>query len=74
MNLREWIAREGITQREAAERLGVHEITLNRWLSGRMTPRRGQIAAIETLTGGAVLWADFSPPFLTIPAQSPVTP
>lgn len=55
MTLREWIATAGLTQRAAAERLGVHEITLNRWLTGRAIPRRDQMTLIGTMTDGAVL-------------------
>lgn len=55
MTLREWIATAGLTQRAAAERLGVHEITLSRWLTGRAIPRRDQMTLIGALTAGAVL-------------------
>lgn len=55
MTLREWIATAGLTQRAAAERLGVHEITLSRWLTGRAIPRRDQMTLIGAMTEGAVL-------------------
>lgn len=55
MTLREWIATAGLTQRAAAERLGVHEITLSRWLTGRAIPRRDQMTLIGTMTAGVVL-------------------
>ncbi len=59
MTLREWIAEQGLTQREAAERLDVHEITLNRWLNDKALPRRSQMARVQHMTGGAVGPADF---------------
>lgn len=61
MTLREWIAEQGLTQREAAERLRVHEITLNRWINGRAIPRREQMAAIRAETAEAVQPASFFP-------------
>jgi transcriptional regulator with XRE-family HTH domain len=51
MTLREWIADQQLTQREAAARLGVHEITLNRWLSGKAIPQRRQLEAIRQISG-----------------------
>ena len=33
--LKELIERAGITQAEAADKIGVHRITINRWLNGR---------------------------------------
>lgn len=59
MTLREWIATAGLTQRAAAERLGVHEITLSRWLTGKAIPRRDQMTLIGSLTAGAVLPGSF---------------
>ena len=59
MTLREWIEAQNITQREAAKRLGVHEITVNRHVSGKQIPRRELMAAIERITEGAVKPADF---------------
>lgn len=54
MTLREWIIRHGLTQRAAADRLGVHEITLNRWLNGHAIPRREQMDAIRVATDDLV--------------------
>ena len=54
MTLREWIGSQGLTQRAAADRLGVHEITLNRWLTGKAIPRREQMTAIREATAGQV--------------------
>lgn len=59
MNLREWITEQGLTQREAARRLGVHEITLSRWVMGRAVPRREWRDRIREVTGGAVGVATF---------------
>lgn len=59
MTLREWIAGEGLTQREAAERFGVHEITLSRWVNGRAIPRREQMTTIRVVTKEAVQPASF---------------
>ena len=54
MTLREWISEQGLTQRAAADRLGVHEITLSRWLTGKAIPRREQMASIRQETAGTV--------------------
>jgi transcriptional regulator with XRE-family HTH domain len=62
MTLREWIESQKLTQREAAARLGVHEITLNKWVNGRMIPRRAQMETVEARTGGAVCGRDFFAP------------
>jgi DNA-binding transcriptional regulator YdaS (Cro superfamily) len=61
MNLREWISRQGMTQREAAGLLCVHEITLNRWIMCRAVPRREQRDRIREVTGGEVGVESFFP-------------
>lgn len=54
MTLREWLRQQDMTQREAADRLGVHEITMCRYVSHKQIPRRDILAKIDALTGGAV--------------------
>ena len=62
MTLREWIIDQGLTQRAAADRFGVQEITLSRWLTGKAIPRRDQMAAIRDATGGRVEAGSFYQP------------
>lgn len=59
MTLREWITQNSMTQRQAAELLGVHEITLNRYVTGKQIPRRATMMAISKITSGAVCPIDF---------------
>ena len=62
MTLKEWLLKENMTQEAAAKRIGVHEITINRWINGRITPRRAQMARVEEITGGEVKPASFFEP------------
>jgi transcriptional regulator with XRE-family HTH domain len=59
MTLREWATSQNLTQRDLAQRIGVHEITMSRWINGHAIPRRYQMAFIEQMTAGAVRPADF---------------
>jgi transcriptional regulator with XRE-family HTH domain len=54
MTLREWLTKNSIPQREAAERLGVHLTTFNRWLNGHLMPSLDALRRIRALTEGAV--------------------
>jgi transcriptional regulator with XRE-family HTH domain len=70
MTLREWIKAQKISQREAASRLDVHLVTLNRWLCGHLMPSREALLRIRELTSGAVT-ADS---FVTTPPPPPRAP
>ena len=59
MTLRQWIETQNMTQQQAADLLGVHAVTLNRYLSGKLTPRRAMLEKVREVTGGAVQPADF---------------
>jgi transcriptional regulator with XRE-family HTH domain len=45
----------GLTQREAAERIGVDSITLSRWERGVHRPPRAALDALRTLYAGAAV-------------------
>lgn len=49
--LREWIERSKLTQRTAAELLGMHYTFVNQILSGRRSPALGTAVWIERITG-----------------------
>jgi len=52
--LREWTSREGITRREAADRLDVGIATLDSWLQGNRRPGLAAARIIEETTKGFV--------------------
>lgn len=54
ITLRDWVASEGLTQEQAAERINVHPITLNRWLNGKAMPQPKVMRRIQSATGGQV--------------------
>ena len=57
--LRGWTSREGITRREAAERLQVGVATLDSWLQGNRRPGLAAARVIEEATGGLVKTDDW---------------
>lgn len=59
MKLKDWRAREGMTQAQAAARLDVGVTTVSRWESGAVVPRQKQLAALRKMTKGAVGAVDF---------------
>jgi transcriptional regulator with XRE-family HTH domain len=59
MKLKDWRAREGVTQAQAASMIGVSVTTISRWESREVVPRQQQLAAIREATGGAVGAVDF---------------
>lgn len=76
MTLREWIAKEGITQRKAAKRLKTDAPTLSRWLSETFAPNMKRAYQIEKITKGHVpmwTWVAKKPPFVAEPTNG-VTP
>ena len=59
MKLRDWRKRDGITQAQAANRIGVSVTTISRWEAGEVVPRQQQLAAVRKVTRGAVGAVDF---------------
>jgi len=59
MKLDEWLIKEKLTQVAFAERLGVHPVTVSKWASDKMMPRRGQFRKISQVTGNQVTANDF---------------
>lgn len=49
-----WLARNGLSQRAFAERVGAHYTIISRVVGGKMTPSLELAVAIERETGGAV--------------------
>lgn len=60
MKLKDWRKRDGITQAQAANRIGVSVTTISRWEAGEVVPRQQQMAAIRKATKGAVGAVDFA--------------
>ena len=54
MDLAAFLAQAELTQTEFAARIGVHPITLNRWVNGHALPRRSAMVKIQEATGGQV--------------------
>lgn len=57
--LREWTSREGITRKQAADRLFVGLATLDSWLQGNRRPGLAAARVIEEATGGLVQTDDW---------------
>jgi transcriptional regulator with XRE-family HTH domain len=56
--LKDWIARRGLDQRQAAELLGFHEAFVSQLVNGRRSPGLNNAVIIERLTGIPVsAWA-----------------
>lgn len=62
MTLKEWMKREGLTQPEAAKRLGVSQQNVSNWVRGKNTPSLRVALAIARATRGAVTAADLAVP------------
>jgi DNA-binding transcriptional regulator YdaS (Cro superfamily) len=56
MTLGKWLSRVNppITQADLADKLGVDQTLVSKWLSGHRRPNVDNALAIERLTGGAV--------------------
>ncbi len=52
--LRQWIDRRGVNQREAAGLLGLNEVVLSQLLSGKRQPGLANAIRIERVTGISV--------------------
>jgi transcriptional regulator with XRE-family HTH domain len=59
MTLREYLKASGITQEEFARQIGVHAVTVNRWVTGGALPLRLRMEQIRLATRGQVLPASF---------------
>jgi transcriptional regulator with XRE-family HTH domain len=59
MTLAEFIAQQGITQKQFAERSGMTEATVSRILNGLQSPSARNLKLIYQLTAGAVTVMDF---------------
>lgn len=59
MKLKDWRAREALTQAQAAVMIGVTVTTIHRWECGGVVPRQQWLAAIRKATKGAVGSVDF---------------
>lgn len=53
---REWRDSQGLSQAEAAERIGVERLTVTRWEAGKNFPRPEQLRAIADLSGRPLYW------------------
>jgi transcriptional regulator with XRE-family HTH domain len=58
MTLKEWMQKEGLTQSEAAKRLGASQQNISNWALGKNEPTLRMALAIEKKTRGAVTAAD----------------
>lgn len=73
-SLAEWRAKQGKTQKEVAELLGVSQASVADWELGKKTPKATHMLAIERATGGAVpmaAWASAPTPALREPEPTP---
>ena len=59
MTLAEYLRERAMTREQFAEKVGAHPVTVSKWISGTMFPRREKLARIAALTGGAVTASDF---------------
>lgn len=51
--LKSWRKTAGLSQEEAAEKVGVHQNTWSDWEAARKTPRTETALDLDVLTGGA---------------------
>ena len=58
MKLKDYRKLRGLTRRAAGEALGVNQITIWRWETGRSAPRPEQARVIIAWSAGAVTAAD----------------
>lgn len=62
--LKQWVAKVGITNAEAARRCGYDRSSFHRILTGEAKPSMDRAHAIEVMTGGKVpmsAWVGFEP-------------
>lgn len=63
MDISEYLAEAKMTQTAFAEMIGVHPVTLNRWINGHAMPRRAEMAKIRAATCGLVTASDMAATF-----------
>lgn len=61
MTLAEWISKEGLTQRQAANRLGIDEAALSRYVNAKSLPSLPIAARIKKLTDDQVGFESWLP-------------
>lgn len=61
MNLATYLKEQNLTREAFANRVGVHPITVTRWVTGSLRPGWDKLAVIERVTGGGVTAQDFMP-------------
>lgn len=59
MNLRDWREAEGLTQEQAAARIGISQGTLSRYESGKQEPSMATVRRIKAATDGKVTAEDW---------------
>jgi transcriptional regulator with XRE-family HTH domain len=75
VTLDQWLHAEKMTQSDFADRMGVAQSSVARWVAGEKVPRPERIALIETLTGGKVTFRDWmSSPPATAPPVADAAP
>lgn len=61
MNLATYLRQQKETREAFAARVGVHPITVTRWVTGSLRPGWDKLAVIERITAGEVTAQDFVP-------------
>lgn len=59
MRLSEWLDRSAVKRWEFAARIGVHPVTVSKWIAGVQRPRLEALRSIARETEGAVTANDF---------------
>lgn len=59
MKIKDWLEKEGITQRAFAALVGVNYPSMSKYCSGKMKPRADKIKKIQDLTNGEVKLEDW---------------
>ena len=75
--LAEWRAKQGKTQKQVADALGVSQASIGNWELGKKTPKATHMLLIERMTAAAVpmaAWADERPSAKTDPPPSGEVP
>lgn len=73
MNLSDYLSENSISRAEFAERIGVSEVSICRYVMKKRVPRPEQLRRIREATGGAVTANDFmcdSDPEARAPSQA----
>jgi predicted transcriptional regulator len=59
MTLTDWLAKENLSHAAFAERIGVSQAAVTRYVRGARFPHRGVLSRIKAETNGAVTFSDF---------------